>query len=98
LMKSYEVNSDLTKKPETVAEYVAQVPAVAHARLHELRELVLDELPGAEEVLSYGIIGYKVDGRRAPVFVSGWEGHVALYPVPKSQELVQELKPYIRGK
>lgn len=49
-------------------------------------------------MLSYGIVGYKVDAKRARVFISGWKDHVGMYPIPKDPELAAELKPYVRGK
>jgi uncharacterized protein YdhG (YjbR/CyaY superfamily) len=55
-------------------------------------------MPNAKEVLSYGVVGYKIDEKRARVFISGWKDHVVMYPIPKNQELRDRLKPYIRGK
>lgn len=82
----------------TVDEYIATVPEVALTRFHELRELVKNALPQANEVVSYGIIGYKIDEKRARVFVSGWKDHVALYPVPRDESLQEEVKKYQKGK
>lgn len=98
LEDSYAVNTEPVAKPTNVAEYVAQVPAAARPLFDELRELVRSVLPDAEEVLSYGIVGYKVDAKRARVFISGWKDHVGVYPVPKDPELAAEMKPYVRGK
>jgi uncharacterized protein YdhG (YjbR/CyaY superfamily) len=67
-------------------------------KFDELRELAKTVLPNAEEVFSYGIVGYKVDEKRARVFISGWKDHVAMYPIPKQESLRTELSPYIKGK
>jgi hypothetical protein len=32
------------------------------------------------------------------VYISGWKDHVAMYPVPRSDELQAKLAPYIKGK
>jgi uncharacterized protein YdhG (YjbR/CyaY superfamily) len=85
-------------KPTTVDEYIANVPPAARPKFDELRQLVKNELPHAKEVLSYGIIGYKIDEKRARVFISGWKDHVAVYPIPKNNELQAKLTPYIKGK
>jgi uncharacterized protein YdhG (YjbR/CyaY superfamily) len=85
-------------KPTTVDEYIASVPAAARPKFDELRQLVRDTVPHAKEVLSYGIVGYKIDDKRARVFISGWKDHIAMYPVPKSDELQAKLTPYIKGK
>ena len=63
-----------------------------------LRSIVKSELPDAREVLSYGVVGYKIDDKRARVFISGWKDHVAMYPIPKDELLRAKLSPYIRGK
>lgn len=91
------MNSDKTK-PTTVEEYIAGVPAAARPNFDELRQLAKHSLPDAREVLSYGIIGYKIDDKRARVFVSGWKDHVAMYPIPKDTALQSQLAPYIKGK
>ncbi len=85
-------------KIATVDEYIAAVPQSAQARFHELRGLVKNALPQASEVVSYGIIGYKIDQKRARVFVSGWKDHVALYPVPRDESLQAEIQKYQKGK
>jgi uncharacterized protein YdhG (YjbR/CyaY superfamily) len=84
--------------PRNVEEYIATIPDAARTSFDELRNLVRKELPEAREVLSYGIVGYKVDDGRARVFISGWKDHVAMYPVPKSEPLRTELEPHIKGK
>lgn len=86
------------EKNKSVDDYVASVPAAARPRFNELRNLIRTQLPHAAEVLSYGIIGYKIDEKRARVFVSGWKDHVAMYPIPHAPELQAQLAPYIKGK
>ena len=90
--------SDNSTKPTTVDEYIASIPSVARPQFDILRSVVKKELPKAKEVFSYGIVGYKIDEKRARVFVSGWKDHVAMYPVPKDEKLRTELTPYIKGK
>lgn len=85
-------------KYTTVAEYVDQIPDEARPRFDELRALVKGLLPDRNEVLSYGLIGYKVGDKRARVYISGWKDHLGIYPVPHDEDLQDELKPYIKGK
>lgn len=87
-----------TDKPATVDEYEASVPGVARDKFKELRALVQETIPYAKEVISYAIPAYKVDDKRAVVYISGWKDHVAVYPVPHDEKLQKELKPYIKGK
>lgn len=85
-------------KASTPEEYIASIPYNARPHFDRLRDIVKGLIPHANEVLSYGIIGYKVDDKRARVFISGWKNHVAVYPIPKDQNLQNDLKPYIKGK
>jgi uncharacterized protein YdhG (YjbR/CyaY superfamily) len=96
--QSFALNSEEAHKISTVEEYVSAVPTQAKMKFDELRELAKTVLPNAEEVFSYGIVGYKVDEKRARVFISGWKDHVAMYPIPKQESLRTELSPYIKGK
>jgi len=94
--KTKEVESLI--KARTVEEYVDNIPANARPMFYQLRDLVKKQLPNSEEVFSYGIVGYKIDDKRARVFISGWKDHVAMYPIPKNELLKSKLKPYIKGK
>lgn len=98
VQQSYLLATTPQKKIMSVNEYIESIPNAARAKFDELRELVRDAFPEGNEVVSYGIIGYKQGDKRARVFVSGWKDHVAMYPVPKDPDLQRELAPYIRGK
>lgn len=98
LEMSYQRGVQPPKKVETVEEYVSKVPAASRPQFDALRKVVKSVLPDANEVLSYGIVGYKVDDKRARIYISGWKDHVAVYPVPKDEALQKELKPYVKGK
>lgn len=96
--ESYNVTTGAPHKIATVEEYVKNVPPAARPKFDELRKVVKQVLPKANEVYSYGIVGYKIDDKRARVFISGWKDHVAMYPIPKNETLRAELMPYIKGK
>lgn len=98
LQLSYAAATSPQQKSGTVEEYIDSVPAAARGQFDTLRSLVRRTLPKATEIVSYGVLGYKVDEKRARVFISGWKDHVAMYPLPKEATLREELAPYIRGK
>lgn len=98
LEKLFAVGHDSSAKPTTVDEYVASVPKAARPKFDELRQLVKSALPNAKEVFSYGIVGYKIDDKRARVYISGWKDHLAIYPVPRGKDLETKLAPYQKGK
>ncbi|MCW5953023.1 MAG: DUF1801 domain-containing protein [Propionibacteriaceae bacterium] len=97
LVSSHRRYAGQNDKPATVAEYVERVPAASRPLFDEIRALVRAELPDAEEVLSYGLVGYRRGRRRAIVYVGGWNDHVSLYPAPENPELRAELEPLLRG-
>ena len=96
--RSYQHLKSEKSKPTTVDEYQNSLPDVAQNHFKQLRGLVREALPQAQEVISYAIVAYKVDERRPPVYISGWRDHVALYPVPRDENLRNDLEPYIKGK
>ena len=98
LEQSFRRARDATHAPTSVDEYIRSLPVASRNQFDELRKVVKGVLPHAEEVLSYGIIGYKIDNKRPRVFISGWDDHVSLYPIPKDERLQKELKSYTKGK
>ena len=98
LKKSYAYWQSKEESPSDVDAYIASVPEASLEKFTELRNIVKSVVPNAKEVMSYGILGYKIDEKRARVFVSGWKDHVAMYPIPKDEALRGKLEPYIRGK
>jgi uncharacterized protein YdhG (YjbR/CyaY superfamily) len=86
------------KTSNDVERYISTVPPLARPHFDTLRGIVTALAPTANEVVSYGIVGYKVDDKRARVFISGWRDHVAIYPVPRDESLLADLQPYIKGK
>ena len=85
-------------KTTDIEAYIANIPLAARPNFTKLRRLVKAHAPNTREVVSHGILGYKVDERRARVFISGWKDHTAIYPLPKDEALRKELRPYIKGK
>jgi uncharacterized protein YdhG (YjbR/CyaY superfamily) len=64
----------------SVRAYVAAMPPGTQAAVERLRALILAAAPALLESRSYGIIGYKLDGRPF-IYCGGFARHVALYPV-----------------
>ena len=50
-------------KATTVDGYLATLPADKRAALQWLRRRIRDAAPGAEECISYGIPGFRLDGK-----------------------------------
>lgn len=92
---NYVKNSKLIND---VDNYIKSIPASGLDQFNKLRSIIRSVIPEAEEIVSYGIIGYRVDQKRPKIFIGGWRNHVSIYPVPKDPDLVNKLTPYIKGK
>src|SRR5262245_56669737 len=64
---------------KSVAEYIAAQPVAARAALKRVRGILRKAIPKSEEVISYGIPAYKLNGR-VVIFFAGWKQHYAIYP------------------
>jgi len=51
------------RKPKTIDEYLASLPADRRESLQKLRETILALVPRAEECISYSMPAFRVDGR-----------------------------------
>jgi uncharacterized protein YdhG (YjbR/CyaY superfamily) len=79
----------------SVDEYIAAQPEDVRGLLQRVRDAISSVLPGADEVISYGIPTYKVDGRYV-IYFAGWKQHYSIYPVtrPVVAALKKDLAPY----
>ena len=66
-------------KASTVAEYIAAQPDDVRRVLKRVRTVIRKALPKAEEVISYGMPAYKVNGKLT-MFFAGWKNHYSIYP------------------
>jgi uncharacterized protein YdeI (YjbR/CyaY-like superfamily)/uncharacterized protein YdhG (YjbR/CyaY superfamily) len=63
----------------SVDEYIASQPEGVQETLGRIRSTIRKAVPGAEEVISYGIPTYKLHG--GPVlYFAAWKRHCSLYP------------------
>jgi uncharacterized protein YdhG (YjbR/CyaY superfamily) len=64
---------------KSVDEYIASQPEAAQGVLERVRRTIRKAVPGAEEVISYQIPAYKLNGR-AVIYFAGWSQHYSVYP------------------
>jgi uncharacterized protein YdhG (YjbR/CyaY superfamily) len=88
-----------TAATASVKAYVAAMPADVRAAVEQLRTLIKTAAPKAVESRSYGIIGYKIDGR-AFIYCGGFTRHVAMYPVTAAmrRDHAEAIAPYQASK
>jgi uncharacterized protein YdhG (YjbR/CyaY superfamily) len=65
-------------KPNNVEEYFAELDRVSHGALSELRSIIKQAAPDAEETLSYGMPCFKQNG--ILVYYAAFKGHYSLFP------------------
>ena len=69
----------IKRKPTSIDEYLKNVEPGHRRALEKLRQSILAVAPGAEECISYGVPGFRLNGRSL-VFFGAWANHCALYP------------------
>jgi uncharacterized protein YdhG (YjbR/CyaY superfamily) len=79
----------------SIDDYIAAQAPQVQARLRELRAIIRDAVPEAAEIISYGMPGYKLDGRL--VSIGAARAHCALYGTPQDL-FADELRPYKQGR
>ena len=80
--------------PTTVEDYIAGFPPEVAERLRRIREIIVAEVPEAEEKVRYGIAAVMLGGRYA-LHYAGWKRHIGLYPVPTLDEpLESRIAPF----
>jgi uncharacterized protein YdhG (YjbR/CyaY superfamily) len=64
---------------KSVDDYIAAQPEAVQGVLERVRSTIRKAVPGAEEVISYQIPAYKLQGR-AVLYFAGWKQHYSVYP------------------
>jgi uncharacterized protein YdhG (YjbR/CyaY superfamily) len=83
----------LAKQPKSHDEYLAAVPEVKRRALEKLRAEIATASPQAEECISYGIPGFRLNGKLL-VSYGAASKHCAFYPGSTAREFAKELKGY----
>lgn len=83
---------------DSVDDYVAAQPPEVQVTLDEIRRRVLAIVPEAQEVISYQIPAFKVDGK-VVIYVAAWKHHISVYPVPDVEgDLREQVERHRTGK
>ncbi len=69
----------MARKPTTIDEYLAALPAAKRAALQRLRKAIRAIIPDAEECISYGMPAFRVQGRVVAGFAATARGY-SYYP------------------
>ena len=80
---------------KSVNEYIASKPKAVQSILKRVRSTIRKAVPAAEEVISYQLPTYKLNGLPV-IYFAGWKQHYSLYPAsdPLVAAFKDELAPY----
>ena len=81
-----------------IETYIKQFPDNVQEILHNLRKLVKNNAPQAEELFSYGMPAYKTN-KKPLVYFAAFKNHIGFYATPSGHsEFKNELSKYKQGK
>ena|SRR5665213_61218 len=84
--------------PSNFEEYLSGFPKETQIALDQIRTSIKNIAPLADEVISYRMPAFKLNGRML-VWIAGYKNHIGLYPMPSAiKAFAKELAPYKSGK
>ncbi len=85
-----------TTKAANIDEYVAGFPAETQKALKQIRTTIKKAAPGAEEIISYAIPAFKLNGSYL-IYFAGFKNHVSIYPAPRGIEAFKKILSKYKG-
>lgn len=86
----------------TIDDYINSQPENVQQKLKELRAIIKEAVPDAEEILNYKVPSFRLipEGKRdQQIMMAGYAKFVGFYPFPTTMEaFAGELKGYKQGK
>jgi len=81
-----------------VEQYIEQFPENVQHIMLKIRTVILNEVPDAEEKISYGMPGYFLN-KKPLVYFAGYKKHIGFYATPNGHEkFAEKLSVYKQGK
>ena len=87
----------MNPKPNSIQEYISWFPAEIQAKLQQMREILRQALPEAEEVISYHMPAFKTS--EVLVYYAAAKSHLGYYPTSSGViNFKEELAGYVTSK
>ena len=78
----------MDKDIQTIEQYIAGFSPDIQSLLEELRSVIREEAPEAEETISYQLPTFKLHGNL--IHFGAFKNHIGLYPTPSGMEQFRE--------
>lgn len=83
---------------DEVEVYLNKFDGDVRKRLNTIRDIIHKAAPDAVESISYGLVGYKRNGKPL-VYFGGFPHHIGFYATPNGHEAFKiEFSGYVQGK
>jgi len=87
-----------TTKPNNIDEYITGFPEDTQKILQQVRTIIKEVVPEAEEKISYAIPAFTLN-KMYLVYFAAFKNHIGFYPAPTGNEAFkEELSRYKTGK
>ena len=84
---------DKSKEVKTIDDYIELFSEEVGEKLQTIRHIVKEEVPDAEEIISYKIPTFKRNGSYI-VYLAAYKNHIALYPTSPDVEKLKGISKY----
>lgn len=82
------------KSYKDVPSYIQNFPKDIKSKLTEIRKAIKTAAPKSEELISYGMAGYKYLGRPLAYFAA-FKNHIGFFPTPSAiKQFAKEIKTF----
>ena len=80
-----------------IDNYIEDFPPVVQKQLKEIRAIIKSAAPEAQELISYCMPAYKLNG--VLVYFAGYKGHIGFYPTPSGiKQFLPKIQAYKHSK
>jgi uncharacterized protein YdhG (YjbR/CyaY superfamily) len=79
-------------KPADIDAYIAAFPEERQVFLEQIRAIIHEAVPEAEEGISYGMPVFKLNGQS--VWFAAYKNHIGLYPMYGMAIFEEEMTPF----